>query len=161
MNGKTYATLDDYLAQVRAVMASAGAPPERIADTERGLREHVEEVMAEEGVELGAVLARLDPPTAFADKVDASQPPAAKDRSGLLGAAGFLSGLTAFVSGFVIIPNINPALVETGSKRLIILSVILSLTLGLAGRRSASGKASLLLAAAIVALILIARALKQ
>lgn len=141
-------TTERYLAGVRQSLTAAGEPATRIASIEQGLREQIEDAVAS-GEDVGAVVARLDPPDSFVETDIASR----GRQQDYFGLAGFIAGLVCFVGGFLLIPNVAPGLLDSLAKPLIVVGAILSISLGIVGRRSKSGVAAMLLGGAVILLI--------
>lgn len=145
--------LGSYLAQVADALREAGAAPAEIADIQACLREHVHEAISQDGADINAIVASLDPPTAFVERFGETAVGAkTSDREYMFGGAGFFGGLIVFVTAFLILPNIDPALMERMSAPLILTAIVFSASLGFAGRNTKFGKASLALAAGMTGL---------
>ena len=115
------------------------------------MREHIEDAASDDGADIESVLAQLDPPLAFVEDTT-NAAPKGRDYFGL---AGFVLGLACFLSGFIIIPNAAPGLLETVAKPMIVFGMILSVSLGVVGRASKFGVASIALAVSILTLIIV------
>jgi len=145
--------IENYIGSVTVVLKNSGSSEPEIKTILREMRDHIDEAMSEPDADHEQILSELDPPESYGDfptVVDKEEP----DR---LAHIGFFGGLFLFISGFVIIPNIASGSFDKMAPPVVIMGLVLTLTLGIAGRKGKFGLASLLLFAAIVILIMLIR----
>jgi len=143
--------IEDYISSVKSVLQNAGSSEAEVKSILREMRDHIDEAMSEPDADHEKLLSELDPPESYGDPLkpdDHNEP----DR---LGHIGFFGGLFLLICGFGIIPNIASGHFEKMVPPVVIMGLILSLTLGIAGRKGKFGLASLLLFLVILVLITI------
>ena len=141
--------IEDYIGSVKSVLQDTGSSETEISVILREMRDHIDEAMSEPDADPAQLLTELDPPESYGESIrpdDNNEP----DR---LGHIGFFGGLFFLICGFVIAPNIASGSFEKMAPPVVVMGLILSLTLGVAGRKGKFGLASLLLFLAILALI--------
>ena len=127
-----------YLQKVEVALKNSDATAQERTQTIAMLREQIEEAMTM-NTPPDRVIAAMDPPSAYAASYGHGEEPVFA-----LGKIGLLAGLVLAVIGLLLIPALVPSLRQTLGNPLVLLSAIVSLTLGYADRSSRHGRLSFL-----------------
>jgi len=137
----------DHIAAVKSALLDSGSNAAQVSAIEREIRDHIDEAMSETDADYKTILDNLDPP----ENYQTATPNFSQSLPDRRGQIGFFTGLFCIACAFLILPNIG---LEKLAPPFVVLGLIISATLGIAGRKGRFGLASLLLSVAILIFII-------